>query len=240
LLHGPDGKKLSKRHGAASVQELRDQGYLPEAIRNYLALLGWGYDDATTFFTTAELQERFSLERVSKGAAVFDEQKLRWMNGRYMRELPTSELAERIEKLTGRTGTEPAVAIAQEKMQTLTEFERLCGWLYDDPPGYDEKAWRKTMKEGAVERLEAARAALAAVEPWTEDGVEAALNAVVEETGAKPGQVFQPIRLAITGTTVSPGIYESVHLLGREKTLARIDRTLTHAREAPPPAEAAG
>src|SRR5215203_2153025 len=133
LLHGPDGKKLSKRHGAASVQELRDAGYLPEAIRNYLALLGWGYDDATTFFTTDELKERFSLDRVSKGAAVFDEQKLRWMNGRYMRELPTHELAERIERLTGRQGVEPAVAIAQEKMQTLTEFERLCGWLYDEP-----------------------------------------------------------------------------------------------------------
>ena len=110
LLHGPDGKKLSKRHGAASVQELRDQGYLPEAIRNYLSLLGWGYDDTTTFFTTDELKERFSLDRVSKGAAVFDEQKLRWMNGRYMRELPPSELAARIESLTGRTGTEPAVA----------------------------------------------------------------------------------------------------------------------------------
>ena len=239
LLHGPDGKKLSKRHGAASVQELRDQGYLPEAIRNYLALLGWGYDESTTFFTTEELQQHFSLERVSKGAAVFDEQKLRWMNGRYMRELPTAELARRIEKLTGRTGTEPAVAIAQEKMQTLTEFDRLCGWLYDDPQGYDEKAWRKTMKEGATERLEAARDALVAVDPWTQDGVQAALDGVVGQTGAKPGQVFQPIRLAITGTTVSPGIYESVHLLGKDKSLERIDRTLTHAREAAAAAPAA-
>src|SRR4029078_4068340 len=83
LLYGPDGKKLSKRHGAASVQELRDAGYLPEAVRNYIALLGWGYDDTTPFFTTQDLIDRFSLERVSKGAAVFDEQKLRWMNGRY-------------------------------------------------------------------------------------------------------------------------------------------------------------
>src|SRR3954447_26044864 len=116
LLHGPDGKKLSKRHGAASVQELREAGFLPAAVRNYLALLGWGYDDTTTFFTTQELQERFTLERVSKGAAVFDEQKLRWMNGRYLREMPTAELAQRIEKLTGLQDTEPAVAIAQEKM----------------------------------------------------------------------------------------------------------------------------
>jgi glutamyl-tRNA synthetase len=236
LLHGPDGKKLSKRHGAASVQELRDAGYLPEAIRNYLALLGWGYDDTTTFFTTEELQERFTLERVSKGAAVFDEQKLRWMNGRYLRELSVVELAKRLETLTGRNGLEPAVAIAQEKMQTLDDFERLCGWLYDEPAGYDEKAWRKTMKEGAADRLAAAREALAAIEPWTEETVQAALDALVEQLGAKPGQVFQPIRVAITGTTVSPGIYESVALLGREKTLDRIDRALAYARENEQPA----
>src|SRR3954453_18075711 len=231
LLHGPDGKKLSKRHGAASVQELRDAGYLPEAIRNYLALLGWGYDDTTTFFTTQELQERFTLERVSKGAAVFDEQKLRWMNGRYMREMPTAELAARIEKLTGLTDTEPAVAIAQEKMQTLTDFQTLCGFLYEEPGGYDEKGWRKTMKEGAPERLQAARDALATVEPWTQDAVQQALGAEVRRTGAEPGQVFQPVRLAIAGKTVSPGIYESVHLLGKEKTLERIDRALAHAHE---------
>src|ERR687891_33149 len=104
LLHGPDGKKLSKRHGAASVQEVRDQGYLPEAVRNYIALLGWGYDESTTFMTTGELVERFSLDRVSKNPAVFDEQKLRWMNGRYMRELPVDELHARLEAMLGRDG----------------------------------------------------------------------------------------------------------------------------------------
>ena len=102
LLHGPDGKKLSKRHGAASVQEVREDGYLPEAVRNYIALLGWGYDESTTFMTTDELVERFSLERVSKNPAVFDEQKLRWMNGRYMRELPLEELHRRLEEFYGR------------------------------------------------------------------------------------------------------------------------------------------
>jgi glutamyl/glutaminyl-tRNA synthetase len=213
------------------VQELRDAGYLPEAIRNYLALLGWGYDDTTTFFTTEELQERFSLERVSKGAAVFDEQKLRWMNGRYLRELPVEELAKRLETLTGRDALGPAVAIAQEKMQTLDDFWRLCGWLYDEPAGYDEKAWRKTMREGAAERLAAARDTLAAVDPWSQENVQTALDALVERLGAKPGQVFQPIRVAITGTTVSPGIYESVALLGRDKALERIDRALAYARE---------
>ncbi len=108
LLHGPDGKKLSKRHGAASVQALRDAGYLPEAVRNYIALLGWGLDASTTFMSTDQLVEGFSLDRVSKSPAVFDEQKLRWMNGRYLRELATSELAARLEALTGRDGLEPA------------------------------------------------------------------------------------------------------------------------------------
>jgi glutamyl-tRNA synthetase len=118
LLHGPDGKKLSKRHGAASVQELRDRGYLPEAVRNYLALLGWGYDEETTFFTTQELKRHFSLEQVSKSPAVFDEQKLRWMNGRYVRELALDDLTARLESLTGRTGLRDAVAITQEKIST--------------------------------------------------------------------------------------------------------------------------
>src|SRR5215204_5733866 len=104
LLHGPDGKKLSKRHGAASVQELRARGYLPEAVRNYLALLGWGYDDETTFFTTEEIGRNFSLEKVSKSPAVFDEQKLRWMNGRYVRQLALDDLPVRLEALTGRAG----------------------------------------------------------------------------------------------------------------------------------------
>src|SRR5919205_199047 len=116
LLHGPDGKKLSKRHGAASVQDLRKTGYLREAVINYLALLGWGYDETTTFFTIEELQKLFSLERVSKNPAVFDEQKLRWINGRYLRELPLDDLTERLEEFTGRAGLRDAVAITQEKI----------------------------------------------------------------------------------------------------------------------------
>src|SRR5919199_4478920 len=116
LLHGPDGKKLSKRHGAASVQDLRDAGYLREAVINYLALLGWGYDEETTFFTVPELQERFSLERVSRSPAVFDEQKLRWMNGRYVRDLPLDDLTARLEAFTGRSVSRDVVAITQDKI----------------------------------------------------------------------------------------------------------------------------
>src|SRR5919197_5692848 len=116
LLHGPDGKKLSKRHGAASVQELRAAGYLAEAVRNYLALLGAGYDPEREYFTTDELAARFSLDRVSRSPAVFDEHKLRHMNGRYLRELPVEDLTARLERFTGRTGLRPAVEITREKI----------------------------------------------------------------------------------------------------------------------------
>jgi glutamyl-tRNA synthetase len=225
LLHGSDGKKLSKRHEAASVQELRDRGYLPAAVRNYLALLGWGFDAETTFFTTEELVQRFSLDRVSRAPAVFDEKKLRWMNGRYLRELAVEDLTRMLEERIGRRGLAPAVAIAQEKMQTLEEFWPLAGFLLERRE-LDERAWAKVMRDGAPERLVRAREALAGVKPFAEPEIEAALRGLVEEVGAKPGEVFQPVRLAISGTSISPGIFESVALLGQEETLARIDATL--------------
>jgi glutamyl-tRNA synthetase len=226
LLHGPDGKKLSKRHGAASVQELRDQGYLPEAVRNYLALLGWGYDAETTFFTTAELIDKFSLDRVSKNPAVFDEQKLRWMNGRYMRELDPDELTRRLEERTGKTGLRPAVDVAQEKLQTLAEFWPLAGFLVERQ-AMDEGAWQKVMApDGALDRLAKAREALERAEPFDQEQIEQALRGVVDELGVKPKEVFQPVRVAISGSTKSPGIFESVAALGRDETLSRIDEAL--------------
>jgi glutamyl-tRNA synthetase len=228
LLHGPDGKKLSKRHGAASVQELRDAGYLPEAVRNYIALLGWSLDDSTTIMPTEQMVESFDLARVSKSPAVFDEQKLRWMNGRYLRELEPAELARRLERRLDRTGLEDAAALAQDKIQTLEEFWPLAGFLVERQP-YDEKAWAKTMRDGAAERLAAARAALAQVDPFDTGNVETALRGVVERLGVKPREVFQPVRLAIAGSTISPGIFESVAALGREETLARVDDALARA-----------
>jgi len=228
LLHGTDGKKLSKRHGAASVQELRATGYLPEAVRNYIALLGWGYDESTEFFTTDELIERFSLEHVSKSPAVFDEQKLRWMNGHYLRRLAPDELRGRLEALLGRPVPEAAVAIAQEKMQTLADFWRLAAFLVEPQP-LDERAWEKVMTDGAPDRLRRARDAIASAEPFEPETLETALRSVVHELGVKPRDVYQPVRVAISGTTVSPGIFESVAALGRDETLARIDRALERA-----------
>src|SRR3954470_25068856 len=226
LLLGPDGKKLSKRHGAASVQELRDAGYLPEAVRNYIALLGWGTDDDTTLLSTEQMIEGFRLDRVSRNPAVFDEQKLRWMNGRYLRELAPEDLVSRLEEFTGRTGIEGAVAIAQEKMQTLADFEPLTAFIFDGPKD-DPKAFDKVIgSDGGSDNLAAARSALADTEPFDLEHVEQTLRRVVQERDVKPNRVFQPLRVALSGGTVSPGIFETVALLGREETLRRVDAAL--------------
>ncbi|MFP5364557.1 MAG: glutamate--tRNA ligase [Thermoleophilia bacterium] len=225
LLHGADGRKLSKRHGAASVQEFRDMGYLPEALNNYLALLGWGSEDDETILSTAELAERFSLERVSKNPARFDHQKLRWMNGRYMRALPVQELTERLERFTGRSGLRAAVEISQEKMQTLADFEPLAGFIFDGPAD-DAKAREKWLDEEGRAALADAHAALAALERFEPEDLQQALEGVVAARGGKPKQVFQPIRVALAGTAISPGIFETLSVLGREESLARIERAL--------------
>jgi glutamyl-tRNA synthetase len=229
LLHGPDGKKLSKRHGAASVQELRAAGYLPEAVRNYLALLGWGDEDDETLIPTDELVRRFRIERVSRNPARFDEQKLRWMNGRYLRELGTDELTRRLEDWLP-TSPPPdelrdAVAISEEKIQTLADFWPLAGFLFDGPAD-DPAAREKWLADGGHEALADVRAALARAEPFDVEHVERALRGVVEARGARPRDVFQPVRVALAGTTVSPGIFETLAVLGRDESLRRIDAAL--------------
>src|SRR3984957_2608025 len=233
LLHGPDGRKLSKRHGAASVQELRDAGYLPEAVDNYIALLGAGFAADEEFFTLQQLADRFRLERVSKSPAVFDEKKLRSLDGDHLRALSVDELTSRLETFTGRTGLRDAVEISREKIQTLADFWPLVSFLFDgpvdDPAAFD----RVIGSDGGADTLRDARAALAAVEPFDADTVQEALRGVVEERGVKPGKVFQPVRVAIAGQTVSPGIFESVALLGRAETLARIDAAIARAGARP-------
>jgi len=225
IILGADRQKLSKRHGAASVQELRDAGYLPEAVRNYLALLGWGSGDDTTVLSTEELIERFTLERVSKNPARFDEVKLRWLNGLYIRELPAAELSTRLEAFTGREGLEQTARISQEKIQTLADFMPLVGPLLDGPVR-DDAARARWLDERGRALLAEVRQALAGLEDFDQQDIERALEGLIAERGVKPREVYQPLRVAITGTTVSPGIFESVALLGRERTLGRIDDAL--------------
>ncbi|HEU4706336.1 MAG TPA: glutamate--tRNA ligase [Solirubrobacterales bacterium] len=224
LLHGPDGKKLSKRHGAASVQELRDAGYLPAAVRNYLALLGWGAGDDTTIMSTEELVRRFRVEDVGKAAAIFDEKKLRWLNGRFMRELPLDDYVETVARHLGRQvdgQLRTACAIAQEKAQTLAEVWPLIRFLFEEPVD-DETAWSKVMKEGSGEVLTAVADTLEELDPFEPRSIEAGLAPLLERFDLKAGRLYQPIRVAITGTSVSPGIFESLAALGRERALQRI------------------
>ena len=158
---------------------------------------------------------------------MFDEQKLRWMNGRYVRELDVDDLTGRLEALTGRSGLRGAVEISQDKISTLSEFWPLTHFFFDGPA--DDPAAREKVIEapGGREALAQAREALAEVpEPWTQERVQAALDSVAERLGVKRKQVFQPLRVALTGTTVSPGIFETVALLGRDETLARVDHAL--------------
>src|SRR4051794_23615078 len=228
LLHGPDGRKLSKRHGAASVQELRDAGYLPAAVRNYLALLGWGTQDDTTIMSTEELIERFDVADVGRASAIFDEQKLRWLNGRFMREMDLDQYTEVVARHVGREPDErlrAACEIAQEKAQTLEEVWPLIAFLFEEPET-DEKAWRKVMKDGAQPLLSEALEALRGAEPFEPAELEASLGRILADRDVKPGKLYQPIRVAITGTSVSPGIFESLAVLGRERSVERVERAL--------------
>jgi glutamyl-tRNA synthetase len=222
-VFGEDGKKLSKRHGAVSVDEFRASGYIAPALMNFLALLGWAPDGETTIMSKEELVERFSLERVGASPATFDYAKLDWMNGVYLRELPPERYAETLLEYLREQGYDwdehrvrAAAPLVQEKIARLGEFPEFAGFLFHDvepdPALLDPDV------------LAAAAEALERVEPFTAERIEAALKELCERLGLKPRQAFPPIRVAVTGSKVSPGLYESLELLGREECLARIRR----------------
>jgi glutamyl-tRNA synthetase len=240
LLHGPDGKKLSKRHGAASVQELREAGYLPAAVRNYIALLGWGSEGDETILSTQELATQFNLDRVSRNPARFDEVKLRWMNGVYIRSSAIEDLARAIEDYLEREDPDAAAAvradparlleavrISQEKIQTLKDFWPLAGFLFTERE-LDVKAKERWLSPPSVEIAKQALAAMRAIseQEFDEVAVQRTLEALVKRLEVKPGSVYQPLRVAISGTSTSPGIFESIALLGREETLRRVEKAL--------------
>ena len=169
---------------------------------------------------------------MSKNPAVFDEQKLAWMNANYLRGLEIDELVRLLEARYDRDDLREAAEIAQEKLRTIEDFWPFAGFLFERRE-IDPAAWEKVMKDGAADNLEQARAALAELASWDKEGIESALRAVVEARGVKPKEVFQPVRVAISGTTVSPGIFESLAVLGREEALVRIDAALDLARKTP-------
>jgi len=218
---GRDGKKLSKRHGATGVDELRAEGYIAPALLNFLALLGWAPDGETTIMSRDELIDRFSLERVSPSPSQFDYDKLDWMNGVYLRALPAEEYADLLAQYLREQGYDwderlvrAAAPLVQEKITKLGEFPAFAGFLFHDV---------ETDVDGDGNVVAAARDALAELEPFTAESIETALRAVLEGLGLKPRQGFQPIRIAVTGSKVSPGLFESIELLGRETTLARLN-----------------
>jgi glutamyl-tRNA synthetase len=221
-LLGPDGKKLSKRHGAQSIDEFRNAGYLAAALMNFLALLGWSYDDKTTIMSPEELVERFTLERVSPSPATFDYAKLEWMNGVYLRALAPAEYADTVLRYLREQGYDwdeelvrRVAPLVQEKIATLGELPGFVGFFFSrvelEHPVEDEHGV-----------LPAATVAVAEVDPFEASEIEAALRAMADRLGLKPRQAFQPLRLALTGSSVSPGLFESLELLGKDESLSRI------------------
>ena len=220
---GPDGRKLSKRHGATSVDEFRREGYIPEALVNYMALLGWSYDDRTEIMTRDELVERFTIERVGASPSVFDYVKLEHFNGIYLRALPRGEYADRLVRWLRDQGYDwdertvsAAAPLVQEKIARFAQFPDFVRFLFE------EVRADPVLLDGGRPVLAAARAALEPLEPFTAERIEAALRDLADRLELSPRKAFHPIRVAVTGSTVSPGLFESMELLGKPATLRRI------------------
>ena len=230
LLVDEKGRPLSKRWGDVAVGSYRDQGFLPEAMLNYLALLGWSFDDKTNIFSVDELIEKFSLERVGKNPAAFDGAKLEWLNGHYIRESEPTAIAEALVPFCVREGlpadTPEGLAMLREvtpllteRMKRLTEAPSMVRFLFG-PVEPDEKAAK--VLEGQAGYLREVAARLTALEKWTTTSIEEAMRALAEERELKPKKAFQPVRAAVTGTLISPPLFESMEILGRDDTLARL------------------
>jgi len=220
---GADGKGLSKRHGSVTVDEFRHAGYYAPALMNFLALLGWSFDDRTTIMSREELIERFTLERVVPSPATFDYEKLDWMNGVYLRALPPEQYADELVRRLRDEGYDwneelvrRAAPLVQEKIERFGQFPEFAGFLFrevePDP----------ALLDGDAPVVAAARDELAAVEPFRAAEIEAALRGLADRLQLSPRKAFQPIRIAVTGSKVSPGLFESLELLGREEALKRL------------------
>jgi nondiscriminating glutamyl-tRNA synthetase len=240
MILGPDKTRLSKRHGATAITQFRDAGFLPEAMMNYLALLGWSYDDKHEIFSAAELAQYFTLEKVSKNPAIFDIQKLEWMNGVYLRELDMEELAQRALPLFIAKGYIPqdpgpelmekvqGVCLAlQPRAKTLAELVDNANYFFSDTIEYDPEGVEKILRRDYVpELLTNLLARLLDLKTFDKESLEGIFKALQEETGRKLGDILQPVRMAVTGTRQSPGMYETLPLIGKAKTCERLKNTL--------------
>ena len=234
LLFGPDGKKLSKRHGETALSFYRDQGFLADAVFNYLSILGWSIDGETTIFSRDEAVAAFDLPDVSKNPATFDPEKLAWMNGEYIRAMPESEFVAAVKphvvEAVGRDLDSGEweqfgriAALVQERTKLLPEAGEQVVFLFDDITEYDETSWNKVMtKEGVAQILDGARLTLSDLDDWSTEGIETGLRAMIGEMGIGVGKALQPIRVAVTGSSVSPPLFESLDVLGRDESLKRI------------------
>ena len=243
MIHGPDGKKLSKRHGATAVADYQHEGILPGAMRNFLALLGWNPgDEREVFFTAEELIDAFSLERVLKKAAVFDVTKLEWLNGQHIGLTPPEELLPLIDGELARLGIDDtaigrarilrAVDIQRERARTTSELARRVAIRFDAALIERDAKANTTLARDLVgfrEALGAATDALASLSEaeWTTDHLEGVLRALAEARGVKPGVVFQPVRIALTGQTVSEPVNVLLELVGRDESLRRMCAALS-------------
>lgn len=242
MICGPDGKKLSKRHGAASVEEYRDMGYLPDALFNYLALLGWAPDGETTLFTRDEMAKLFTLERISKNPSSLDYDKLEWINSQYVQDMGAAAFVDAIAPYLVEAGyatdeadveamrprLEAIYPLVAERVKLMTEAVPMIAYLLTDELALDDKSVEKVLAKegkGAKTALVEARSVLEGCD-WTTAAIEEALRGLLDKLDAKPRMVFQPVRVAVCGNMVSPPLFESIELLDRDVVLARIDKAI--------------
>lgn len=242
MILAPDRSKLSKRHGATSVEEFQNEGYLPEALINYMALLGWSPGEDRELLALDEMVEAFNLEKVNKTAAIYDINKLAWMNGHYIRESDPDQLAEAARPFFERHGLlkgeltsdeldffKKVLNAVRERARTLVELAEASEYFYLDDFEYDQKGIKKAFqKEGAADILRSIRQELSALDDFNEEKTEALFNKMSEKTGLSFGRLIQPTRLALTGRMGGPGLFEIISLLGKDKTLARIDKAISY------------
>jgi glutamyl-tRNA synthetase len=235
MILGPDGQRLSKRHGAVGVMQFREDGYLPDALINYLVRLGWSHGDQE-IFSRRELCELFDLTDVNRAASVFDMDKLNWLNQHYIKSANTASLAGLLEEQLEKRGVDVSdgpdlstlVDVQRERAKTLAEMAEKSLFAFGDLSGYVEKAARKHLKPAAAEGLRAVRERLSSVDPWQTEAIHEAVVSTAEVVGIKLGKLAQPLRVAVTGSDMSPSIDATLLLVGRERTLARIDAALAY------------